>query len=89
MVVICLFGVSTVNSQIALTKALDYDGDRKTDFSVLRPKNNIWYISTSGGAFPSQQLGNSALYTPTPDVKLWMITEADRSSSTVLLPSEY
>ncbi len=37
------------------------------------------------------KLGNRVLsvYTSSDDVKFWIITEADRSSTTILLPSEY
>lgn len=36
----------------------DYDGDRKTDVSVFRPSNGIWYIqNSSNGAFSINQWG--------------------------------
>lgn len=30
-----------------------------------------------------------SVYSVTPGVKIWVITEADRSATTILLPSEY
>ena len=43
--------------------------------------SNLWAIEVGGRVFSSYQL--------THDTKLWVITEADRSSTCVLLPGDY
>lgn len=50
-----IFGVCTIFicvspaiSQIALRKALDYDGDGKADLAVYRSTDNSWYFQKSG-----------------------------------------
>ncbi len=35
----------------------DFDGDGKTDFSVVRPSNNNWYLSRSAAGFAAFQFG--------------------------------
>lgn len=54
------------NDVFAFTKALpkaplsDFDGDGRTDLSVYRPGEGIWYIlNSSDSGFRSQQFGNS------------------------------
>lgn len=42
---------------------------------------NNWSLLSGGRLFSA--------YTLTNDVKVWVITEADRSATTLLLPSEY
>ncbi len=38
----------------------DFDGEFKTDFSVFRPSNGVWYIlNSSNGSFRTQQFGQS------------------------------
>lgn len=38
----------------------DFDGDRRTDISVFRPSNGVWYLqSSSSGAFSGIQFGLS------------------------------
>lgn len=44
-------------SQASLRKALDFDGDGKVDFTVVRPSNNTWYISKTGGGETYQNFG--------------------------------
>ena len=50
----------TVEKITAVKSSADFDGDAKTDFSVFRPSNSVWYVSGSiGGAFSSLAFGSS------------------------------
>lgn len=40
-----------------LRVALDTDKDGKADYTVFRPKDNIWYTQKSGGSFSGNQWG--------------------------------
>ena len=37
----------------------DYDGDGKSDVSVFRPADSIWYLNRSGAGFTAVQWGNA------------------------------
>ena len=62
---VLLLAVSA-SAQVSLRKALDFDGDGKVDFSVLRPGDNVWYIKKSNGTFTFQPFGSFVTDTPTP-----------------------
>jgi len=56
LTVLALVAVSGA-AQAKLVHALDWDGDGKADFAILRPSNNIWYIQESGGGAAYQTFG--------------------------------
>ena len=37
--------------------SFDFDGDRRSDVSVFRPSNGVWYLSRSGSGFTAFQFG--------------------------------
>jgi len=39
------------------TREWDYDGDRKTDLSVRRPGNNVWYLQRGTAGYTAQEFG--------------------------------
>ena len=51
-----VFVVAGASAQLSLRKALDYDADGKADYTVIRPSNNVWYISKSAGGFTFRHL---------------------------------
>ncbi|MDQ6785293.1 MAG: VCBS repeat-containing protein [Acidobacteriota bacterium] len=55
-------GMPNANARTSAEKALDFDGDRRADFSVFRPSNNTFYIArssaTSTGSFFGVQFGS-------------------------------
>lgn len=62
-----LLGISPVNSQVGLTRALDYDGDRRADPAVFRTSDDSWWIlRTGGGGWNVSSLGDSRPDTMTP-----------------------
>ncbi len=70
----------SASAQISLRKALDYDGDGKADFAVMRPDTNYWYIRKTNGTFTYQPFGSFVTDTPTPgdydgdgkgDISVW------------------
>ena len=49
---------SCLTTRSAAATKYDYDGDGKSDLSVFRPSNGVWYISRSGtGATAAAQFG--------------------------------
>ncbi len=58
--------VVSASAQLSLRKALDFDGDGKADFSVMRPSDNVWYINKTNGTFTFQPFGSFVTDTPTP-----------------------
>lgn len=47
--------------------AADFDGDRRSDFSVYRPGDNVWYVFLSGSGQPlNRQFGFAADDRPVP-----------------------
>lgn len=56
-----VIGLTTVSGfgQAALHKALDFDGDGKTDLSVFRPSDNTWYVAKTDGQYLFQQFGSA------------------------------
>ncbi len=50
-----------------LSSVLDFDGDRRSDYSVFRTTNNTWYVRrSSDGGFFGQPFGQSQTDTLTP-----------------------
>ena len=56
-VVLGLSLVSPLSAQAALHEALDFDGDGRADWSVVRPSENNWYIFGSAGSIVVQNFG--------------------------------
>ncbi|MEP6945215.1 MAG: hypothetical protein ABJA02_04805, partial [Acidobacteriota bacterium] len=50
------WGGTASAAPIARTK-FDYDGDGKTDESVFRPSDNVWYLNRSQAGFAGYQFG--------------------------------
>ena len=48
---------ASVFAQISLRRALDFDGDNKSDYLIFRPGNSVWYVLGSNGGFQSQSFG--------------------------------
>ncbi len=76
--------VVSASAQLSLRKALDFDGDNKADYSVMRPSDNVWYISKSGGGSTFQPFGVYSTDYPTPgdydgdgkaDISVWRDTD--------------
>ncbi len=63
---ICLVSISSAYSQISLTRALDFDGDRRADPAIFRANDNSWWASVSSGGHVSVPFGNSLVDTITP-----------------------
>lgn len=71
----------------AASETVDFDGDRKTDYSVFRLNQNTWYTNpSSGGPFTATQFGlaQSDFLTPgdfdgdgKTDVAVWRSTNGD------------
>lgn len=67
LIIVLCFGISVVKSPPALHKAFDYDGNGKTDWSVLRPKENNWYTwRNDAGGLIATPFGISTLDTQAP-----------------------
>ncbi|MCO6511976.1 MAG: PQQ-dependent sugar dehydrogenase [Aridibacter famidurans] len=50
----------TVEKLVRITASADFDGDARTDLSVFRPSNGVWYIDQSGSGQPRfEQFGIS------------------------------
>ncbi|HMU34569.1 MAG TPA: FG-GAP-like repeat-containing protein, partial [Pyrinomonadaceae bacterium] len=50
------FTIGTSSTPTAATM-FDFDGDGKTDASVYRPSNNVWYLQRSTAGFTAYQFG--------------------------------
>lgn len=54
------------SAQLSLRRALDYDGDNKADFAVLRASDNVWYIQQSNQGYKTAFFGDSNSDYPCP-----------------------
>ena len=54
---LALLLASPLNAQASLTKALDFDGDGKADYTVFRLEGNLWFTYGSTGAVWVQPMG--------------------------------
>lgn len=54
------------DSSVSQTTKFDFDGDGKSDISVFRPSDRIWYLNRSTQGFSATQFGLSTDKT-TPD----------------------
>lgn len=53
------FTVNQSNTNIAGRRQSDFDGDGKTDESVFRPSDNVWYLNRSQAGFAGFQFGTA------------------------------
>ena len=49
----CLSEVQTATGSVCF----DFDGDRRSDISIFRPSNGVWYLNRSGAGFSAFQFG--------------------------------
>jgi hypothetical protein len=62
---LALVMVASVMGQLSLRKAMDTDMDGKADFTIFRPANNTWYISSAAGfTFTTFGLANEDYMAP-------------------------
>ncbi len=74
-------------------RALEESGESPTQF-LDRHVNGDWGTVDKADAAENEfsvdnDLRILSAYRTSKDVKIWIITEADRSATTILLPSEY
>lgn len=84
MIVVCFLSVSIGQSQTALTKALDYDGDGRADAAIFRSDGNTWQMLRSNIGPTTVPFGIAALDTLTPgdfdgdakgDISVWRASD--------------
>ena len=49
----CLSEAQTATGNVCF----DFDGDRRSDISIFRPSNGVWYLNRSGSGFAAFQFG--------------------------------
>ena len=49
----CLSEAQTATGSVCF----DFDGDRRSDISIFRPSNGVWYLNRSGAGFSAFQFG--------------------------------
>ncbi len=88
-----LFPLGQVFLTVSAKEALEESGQNALEFLELHQRGN-WGIVCKEDAKENEFSVNNGFrilsaYKTKNDVKIWLVTEADRSFSTILLPEEY
>lgn len=87
------FSLGKVYLTVGAKEALEKSGQNANEFLSLHHSGNWGIVGKEDAEENEFSLKNGfrllSAYKTSNDVKFWIITEADRSSTTILLPSEY
>jgi hypothetical protein len=88
-----LFSLGKIYLTVGASEALEESNQNPSEFLSLHQKGNWGIVGKEDSQENDFSVKNGfriiSAYKTNSDVKIWIITEADRSSTTVLLPSEY
>lgn len=89
-----LFPMGELRTTIGAVKAIEESGTTELEYTVRHVSGDWGDMPKADKAANDQALKDgtrifSGYLLPKTQVKIWIITEADRSATTILLPSEY